>query len=430
MKSTKLMCITVMALFATLAILVPLAAQQQVQDKQKPLHYVVIDLGTLGGTFSQAFGINNEGSVVGYATTPGDTALHAFLWRNGLMTDLGTFGGPISQAISINERGEIVGVSETNITDPLGEDFCGFGDHLVCVPFIWRVGVMNPLPTLGGTNGAAVGINNRGEVLGFAENSTPDPTCLPPEVLHFEPVIWNNGNVQQLPTFPGDPDGIATAINDPGEATLPTGNCAFLGPPSGHDSLFRRGTLTDFGTFGGFPIAANDLNNRGQVVGVTAGPSGTEIEAVLWQNGAAIGLGTLPGDTVSIGSAINDSGQVTGQSCDANGNCRGFLWQDGVMTDLNTLVPADSTLVFPDPVGINPRGQIVGLGVQKSTGELHGFLLTPRNGEVGDENAAAAAPGNISERPQVVLPENVRRALQHHLGRRYHIPGVGTQLQK
>jgi probable HAF family extracellular repeat protein len=228
--------------------------------------------------------------------------------------------------------------------------------------------------------------------------------------------------ITELPTFPGDPDGIAASINDAGEATLPTGNCVFFGPPLGHDSLFRHGTLTDFGTFEGNPIAANDINNRAQVTGVTVDSAGNDVEAVIWQNGEASGLGFLPGDVVSIGSAISDSGQVTGQSCDSDGNCRGFLWRNGVMTDLSTLVPADSPLDFPDPTGINSLGQIVGLGVQKSTGELHGFLLTPADTEVARENATPAAQSEFSQSRRVVLPDVVRRALQRRLGSRHHIP--------
>jgi probable HAF family extracellular repeat protein len=421
-----LTCITAITLFAALTTSLQLTAQGQPEQQQKEhLRYTVTDLGTLGGTFSQASGINNKGSVVGFATLAGDTAVHAFLWRKGVMTDLGTFGGPISVAISVNERNEVVGVSETNVTDPLGEDFCGFGDHLICLPFLWRAGVTTPLPTLGGDNGQAVDINNRGEVLGFAENATPDPGCAPPQVLHFEPVVWSKGRIQELPTFPGDPDGVASAINNAGEALLPTGNCASIGPPGGHDSVLQHGSLIDLGTLGGIPLAANDINNKGQVVG-TLFAGGPDIEAFLWQNGVAVGLGTLPGDVGSVASAISGNGKVTGQSCDANGNCRGFLWQDGVMTDLSTLVPADSTLEFPDPLDINSRGEIVGLGVQKSTGELHAFLLTPSNGEVAGKSAAATEPGNISERPKVVLPENVRRALRQRLSRRYHIPGFGT----
>ena len=328
MKSQTIIYKVTIAALAALSIPLGLAAQeQQQQQAAKFPHYTVTDLGTLGGTFSQAFSINNHGSVVGFATLQGDTALHAFLWRKGVMSDLGTLGGPLSQASTVNERDEVVGYSETSIPDPLGENFCG--DYLVCLPFVWRVGVMTPLRTLGGINAVGVSINGRGEVIGNAENSTHDPTCVPPQVLQIKPVIWHKATVEELPTFPGDPDGIAASINDAGEATLPTGNCAFLGPPSGHDSLFRHGTLTDFGNFEGHPIAANGINNRGQVVGVTVGLGGAEIEAVLWQDGVASGLGFLPGDIVSIASAINNNGQVTGQSCNST-TCRGFLWRDGV----------------------------------------------------------------------------------------------------
>jgi probable HAF family extracellular repeat protein len=53
--------------------------------------YSVTDLGTLGGGFSQGFGINNAGQVTGHSNT--STANHAFLYSNGQMTDLGTLGG-------------------------------------------------------------------------------------------------------------------------------------------------------------------------------------------------------------------------------------------------------------------------------------------------------------------------------------------------
>jgi probable HAF family extracellular repeat protein len=59
-------------------------------------------------------------------------------------------------------------------------------------------------------------------------------------------------------------------------------------------------------------------------------------------------LGTLPGDVSSGAKDINNKGQVVGQSCDINQNCRAFLWQNGMMTDLNTLVPGGGVSVFFD----------------------------------------------------------------------------------
>ena len=133
MKSRTLMWITAPTLLAALAITGQLAAQRQIRN-------TVTDLGTLGGTFSQAFKLNNHGSVVGFSTLKGDTALHAFLWRQGVMTDLGTIGGAaapaFSSAVNVNDRDEVVVFSETSTPDPLGENYCG--DSLVCLPFVWQ----------------------------------------------------------------------------------------------------------------------------------------------------------------------------------------------------------------------------------------------------------------------------------------------------
>lgn len=73
--------------------------------------YNVINLGTLGGTYSFAHDINNNGQVVGVANTVGDQEGHAFLYSNGSMTDLGTLGGANSIAYDINNNGQVVGYS-------------------------------------------------------------------------------------------------------------------------------------------------------------------------------------------------------------------------------------------------------------------------------------------------------------------------------
>ena len=128
------------------AIPVDMAVQDLQQQKQQS-RYTVTDLGTLGGTFGVAEGLNNRGWVEGLSTLAGDQSQHAFVWRNGVMSDLGTLGGPNSNAYySPNEIGEIVGNAETLTSDPLGEDICGYGDHLVCLPYLWQNGVMTRAP--------------------------------------------------------------------------------------------------------------------------------------------------------------------------------------------------------------------------------------------------------------------------------------------
>lgn len=71
----------------------------------------MVDLGTLGGKESSAVRINNKGQIVGSAqTADGDS--HAYLWSAGTMTDLGTFeGGTYSAALGINDHGVVVGTS-------------------------------------------------------------------------------------------------------------------------------------------------------------------------------------------------------------------------------------------------------------------------------------------------------------------------------
>jgi probable HAF family extracellular repeat protein len=114
-----------------------------------------------------------------------------------------------------------------------------------------RLGEFEPLCRfdipLGGNKGKANGVNNRGEVVGYAETTTPDPTCERPQVFQVQPVIWKKGEVRELPTFSGDPDGRAYAINDSGQAAGFSGNCT----TPFHAVLWQDETVTDLGNLGG-----------------------------------------------------------------------------------------------------------------------------------------------------------------------------------
>lgn len=89
-------------------------------------------------------------------------------------------------------------------------------------------------------------------------------------------------------------------------------------------------------------------------------PDDTFTHAFFWQNGVMTDLGTLLGDSNSVAYDINSKGQVVGVSCDVNFNCRPFLWENGAMTDLNSLIRSNCSLYLTFGSGINDRGEITG----------------------------------------------------------------------
>lgn len=399
MKFRILTCQTTIAVLIAMTLSLPLAAQDQAGHSEQS-RYRVVSLGIpLGGSAAGAAAINNLGWVAGDSNLTGDLTQHAELWVYGYPIDMGTLGGPNSAVLwpGLNIWGEAVGISDTSATDPLGETWsCGAffpASHTghTCVGFKWQWGVgMTALPTLGGNNGFATSVNSSGQVVGWAENTVHDPTCVPPQVLQFEAVVWGPGQhqMQQLPPYSGDPDGAATGINDNGQVIGISGICqnAVGNQTAIHALLWQHGTVTNLGNLGGYawntPMA---LNNHGQIVGFSdlsgdqhgANPN---FHAFLWTQSRGIqDLGTLPGDAISEALGINDQGQVVGVSYGAGfTNPRAFLWQDGVMTDLNTLITSGSSLYLQAAQEINDLGEIVGQASDQTTGNAPAFLLIPR----------------------------------------------------
>jgi probable HAF family extracellular repeat protein len=411
----KLRIMTFLVVMAFLAAVVqPTQCVAQKNTKQLP-HYTVVDLGTLGGSYSLVWsGASNSGWIVGDSGLPNDTADNAFLWHYGRMIDLGTLGGPNSYGVGTNDWGDAVGAAETSSIDPLQEEFC-YPDGFVCLPFVWQNQrqTMTALPTLGGTNGAAWVINDQGVIVGQAENTKLDPTCVgagSPQVLQIRATMWTNGKVHELPLIKGDNLGAGLGINDWGQSVGVSGP-GYCSPLS-HAVLWQNGNVIDLGNLGGTSSnEAEDINDFGQVVGVSAVSDDTTVHGFLWWSGGLTDLGTLSGDSWSQGNSINLMGQIVGTSGDNNGNERAFFWQNGVMTDLNTLIPDDSPFYLLEAHKINVWGQITGIGLQLSTGDEHAFLAVP--------SWSKETTGTTPERPKITLPENARKLLQRRarLGR-------------
>ena len=416
MKVRITTCLFVSAL-ASIAASLPALAQDQ--PERHDAQYRVFNLeAPLGGSFTAANAVNNLGWAAGVSNLAGNNVAHAEVWIFGLPVDLGTLGGPNSAVLwpGLNDLGEAVGVSDTDITDPYGESWsCGAffpASHAghTCVGFAWQSGHMRALPTLGGSNGFATGINNLGQIVGWAENTTHDPTCVSPQVLQFEAVVWEpHGQVQQLSPYPGDPDSAATGINDRQQVIGISGLCqnAVGNQTAQHAVLWQNGTPTNLGNLGGSawhtPMAIND---RGQIVGFSdlagdEGGSSPNFHAFLWvQPGPMRDLGTLPGDAISEGLGINSQGQIVGVSFAAGfGNPRAFIYRDGRMTDLNTLTAPNSRLYLQVAGDINDAGVIAGqacyVGSCSSSDPSVAFLAVP----TGDGRYEVSASASVTAAP-------------------------------
>ena len=365
----------------------------QLGDLRPPnLRYRITKLPTLEGAgTSQGGGINNLGWVAGYSpTTTG--ARHAALWRDGVVTDLLTLGGRHSnvQWPGINNNGMVVGISHTANLDPYNEDWsCSAfipktGE--ICRGFFWENGVMTELPTLGGTNGFAAGVNNRGQVVGWAENTFQDPTCVETQIFQFRAVLWDprNGTKQALPPYPGDATSAATAINERGQVVGISGECdVAVGRKSAtHALLWDHGTITNLGTLGGdFWHTPMAINERGDVVGFSNPPGGDldgdDFLAFLWTRaGGMTNLGKLTEDGSSQALDINAQGQIVGVSC-GDVLCTAILWQNGVRFKLKDLVEPALADHLWSARSINDTGVITGRLIEAGTGKRLAYIATP-----------------------------------------------------
>jgi probable HAF family extracellular repeat protein len=393
---------------AALSVLLAMPLSVIAQKAQPQLaphfpHYTVTDLGVLGtGNNSSSFDMNNFGWVAGSSNlTPGGPQ-HAFAWYgHGPLKDLGTLGGSScpqcnSAADGPNVFGQTAIGSEISTPDPNGEDFCAYGTHLECRGVVSIGSKLIQLRNLpGGNNANAFGINDFGELVGFAENGVRDSTCAtatPFQVFQFEAVKWEpNGDIEELSPLKnmGDTVAFSFGINDLGQAVGSSGTCATQGVPPRVNGLHavlweRDGTPVYLGTLGDanntMSNAASSINNIGQVVGTSQFTDGT-VHSFIWSRAKGMqGLDPLPGAFATIAGCcrtINDRGEIVGFAFDPAGS-HAVIWVNRKIKDLNTLIPADSPLYLLSATSINDAGEIVGQGcVMPECSVLHAFLATP-----------------------------------------------------
>jgi probable HAF family extracellular repeat protein len=432
MKTRSLTLVVLISLSAALAISLRLTAQ----DRPGPAHYRVVDLGTLGGTTSAGNAINDIGWVTGFSDQANGAQL-ATVWIHRLQIPLGTLGGPGSDVgwPVKNNFGLISGVTENGEHDPLNESFSCPAFNLVsgnsCVAFAWQQGVMTQLPGLGGNNSIGAGDNNPGQIVGWAENDVYDPTCdhNANQFLQFEATLWQrdgrgNWHVRELPPYPGDQDGAATAINDLGQTVGISGECdVAIGAYSAiHALLWDKGGPIDLGTLGGHGWnTPGAINNHGVIAGFANGPNdvvGGQLQfrflAFVWTKQSGMqSLGALPGDEMSEATDINDENQIVGVSYAdfLFDNPRAFIYQNSKMTALNSLIgSASADWDISSTGGINDRGEIAAQANVVADGAVtavaHAVLLVP----AGPDDSIA-----YGQTQNAFIPDEVRDQMRRHV---------------
>lgn len=313
--------------------------------------YTIQDLGTLGGYYSFAYGINSIGQVVGNSETgfpPAPT--HGFLWDEAEgMTDLGTLGGRNSYAYGVNTLGQVVGCSNTADGDT--HAFLWARDKNDGVPSNPQ---MEDLGTLSGGNSCALSINDSGAIAGVSG------------ALYAEhAVVWDQtGQITDI--APGSANGINSLGQVTGAVrTQGTSTDAFRwDPESGLQDLVSAGW-------------AQSINDDGQFVGTFSTPSRSH--GFLYDDSSGVvDLGTLNGcDCFSNAYAINNSSLIVGDMITLGEVQFAILWdsQHGIH-NLDDLLPPESGWRLQEARAVNDAGQIAAWGYNQGG---HAVRLSPQN---------------------------------------------------
>ncbi len=308
--------------------------------------------------------------------------------------------------------------------DPLLENFCGFGSGNTCRGVLWGHGrsLISLPPLYGGNNSAAYGANNFGQIVGASETAALEnnSNCAQ-EVLATQGALWQPlryKHATALPPVAGDTDSSAYAIDDHGDAAGASGSCIDFPPNADelHPVLWRNGKTVALPTLGGtLDNAVNAINERGEMAGQSALTGNSTVHAAFWRSPRVItDLGTFPGDSYSLLFGINDEGQVVGGS-GSQTQQRAALWQNGVVYDLNTLIPPTARYHLLVAISISDDGIIAGGAYDAVTGLDVSFAAIPTGVPVNRTHVNVVRP--------LVLPASVMQRIRQYGRKRFGSSG-------
>ncbi|TYB42228.1 hypothetical protein [Actinomadura chibensis] len=338
--------------FAVAAAVVPAQAAAAA-----PAHYQLTVIKAANGAFGNVpYAINAAGHTAGLGSFPGGGGQSAYLATSP--TQLTSLPGIVPNDPSLADATAAYGVNSSDTVVGSAYDTLPIRQTAV----VWRNGVPTDLHVLD-TDGhvQARAINDAGQIAGTGFDTGTA-------------WLYQNGRASVLPPLPGGHAAEAFGISADGQVL---GLSSTSNDTSNAEAtVWRDGTPRDLGSLPGSTWSeAHAMNADGVVVGA-AGVGGGEFaprHPVMFSGGKVTDLWPdLGGSTFGAAQAINRSGTIVG---DGRG---GWVYSNGVRTDLTTLIPASSGMRITAAYGINDAGQIAASAVSTDNRRLSfAVLLTP-----------------------------------------------------
>jgi probable HAF family extracellular repeat protein len=267
-----------------------------------------------GHRHAQANDINERGEAVGWSLDAQGLSSRAVLWRDGRVVALRPSSPNGSMAWKVNERSQVA-LTET-------------GPGLTTGAYLWTAGQVTNL-TGEARYAVPLDLNDAGQVLvkrSWSGLATPAPT--------YRYDVWSDGVFTPLAVDAGSATFGTLRLLDDGSVVGTRGDVPFR---------WRDGTFTDLAASG----RVVDANARGEVLGTTG--TGAATTTVIWHDGMTTTISAPDGGLV-FPADLSEDGRVAGFVARDDGN-HGFVWHDGVLTDLG---PGRTA------AAVNEQGVIVG----------------------------------------------------------------------